>query len=272
MKGKAVCITGATSGIGAAFAERFARQGYDLIITGRRQEKIEALAQTLSQKHNIHAEVVIAELSDDQAVEKLSDKLRNMDGLEILVNNAGFAKENFFHEEDFSTHEIMLKVHNLALITLCHAVLPNMVSRGHGKIINVSSLLGFTPSPANAMYSASKAFVKFLTESLYLELQRTGVKVQVLCPGMTITDFHERMGYDKNTFYKDKGMLKAMTPEEVVDISLRYLEKDKVVCVPGRNNKLSAFLLKILPQPLLYKAVSSRMSRRKQAATSGGVS
>ena len=115
----------------------------------------------------------------------------------------------------------------------------------------------------NAVYSASKSFVKLFTESIYLELQGTGVKVQALCPGMTRTDFHERMGFDKNIFYKDKGMLKAMTPEEVVGISLQYLEKDKVVCVPGGNNKLSRFLLKVLPQAVIYKMVSLMMHKKE---------
>jgi len=260
---KTACITGATSGIGAAFAERFARQGYDLILTGRRKEKIESLSNTLSKENKINVEVIIAELSDDKKLAFLTEKIKKIKNLEILVNNAGFAKDNFFHREDFSTHEVMLKVHNLALIKLCHAVLPNMVSQGHGKIINVSSLLAFTPSPNNAIYSASKSFVKLFTESIYLELQGTGVKVQALCPGMTKTDFHERMGFDKNTFYKDKGMLKAMTPEEVVAISLKYLEKDKVLCVPGRNNKLSRFLLKVLPQVVIYKMVSLMMHKKE---------
>lgn len=260
---KTACITGATSGIGAAFAERFAKQGYDLIITGRRKEKIESLSNTLTKENKINVEVIIAELSDDKKLDLLIEKIKKIESLEILVNNAGFAKNSFFLEEDFSTHEVMLKVHNLALIALCHAVLPNMVSQGHGSIINVSSLLAFSPSPNNAIYSASKAFAKLFTESIYLELQGTGVKVQALCPGMTRTDFHERMGFDKNTFYKDKGMLKAMTPEEVVAISLQYLEKDKVLCVPGGNNKLSRFLLKVLPQTVIYKMVSSMMNRKE---------
>ena len=260
---KIACVTGATSGIGAAFAKKFARQGYDLIITGRRKEKIESLSNTLSKENKINVEVIIAELSDDKELNMLADKIKNTKNLEILVNNAGFAKENFFHEEKFSTHEVMLKVHNLALIKLCHAVLPNMVSKGKGIIINVSSLIVFTPFPANAMYAASKSFVKLFTESIYLELQGTGVKVQALCPGMTRTDFHRKMGFDENTFYKDKGMMKAMTSEEVVDISLQYLEKDKVLCVPGGNNKLISFLLKVLPRAVIYKMVSSIFNRKK---------
>lgn len=260
---KTACITGATSGIGAAFAKRFAKQGYDLIITGRRKEKIESLSNTLSKENEINVEVIIAELSDDKELDLLAEKIKKIENLEILVNNAGFAKQNVFNEEDFSTYEIMLKVHNLALIKLCHAVLPSMVSKGKGLIINVSSLSAFTPFPTNAIYSASKAFVKLFTESIHLELQGMGVKVQALCPGMTRTDFHEKMGFNRNTFYKDKGMMKAMTPEEVVDLSLRYLEKDKVLCVPGGNNKVSRFLLKVLPQAVIYKFASTMMHRKE---------
>jgi short-subunit dehydrogenase len=261
---KSACITGATSGIGAEFAKRFAKQEYDLILTGRRKAKLESLSSNLSKKNNINVDVIIAELSDDKRLELLLEKIGKIRNLEILVNNAGFAKNNFFHEEDFLTHEVMLKVHDLALIKLCHAVLPKMISRGKGTIINVSSLSAFTPFPTNAIYAASKAFVKSFTESIYLELQGTGVKVQALCPGMTITDFHERMGFDKNGFYKDKGMMKAMTPEEVVDISLKYLEKDKPLCIPGGHNKLSSFLLKVLPKEMTYKMVSSMMHKRNK--------
>jgi len=260
---KTACITGATSGIGAAFAKRFAKQGYDLIITGRRKEKIESLSNTLSKENEVNVEVIIAELSDDKELDFLAEKIKKIENLEILVNNAGFAKQNLFHEEDFSTYEIMLKVHNLALIKLCHVVLPSMISKGKGLIINVSSLSAFTPFPANAVYSASKALVKLFTESIHLELQGTGVRVQALCPGMTRTDFHEKMGFNRNTIYKDKGMMKAMTPEEVVDISLQYLEKDKVLCVPGGNNKVSRFLLKVSPQALIYKFASTMMHKKE---------
>jgi len=261
---KTACITGATSGIGAAFAKKFASQGYDLIITGRRKEKIESVSKSLLGQYEINVEVIIAELPDDKELDWLADRIKGIENLEILVNNAGFAKQNLFHEEDFSIYPRMIKVHNLALIKLCHAVLPNMVSKGKGIIINVSSLGALTPFPTNAVYSASKSFVKLFTESISLELQGTGVRVQALCPGMTRTDFHERMGFDKNTFYKDKGLMKAMTPEKVVDIFLQYLEKDQVLCVPGRNNQLSSFLLKVLPQAVIYKFVASMMRKRRE--------
>ena len=260
---KTACITGATSGIGAAFAKEFAKQGYDLIITGRRKEKIEFLSNTLSKEYNVNIEVIIAELSDNKNLDLLIDTIKRTKNLEILVNNAGFAIENVFYDEDFSSHEAMLKVHNFALIKLCHTVLPDMVSRGKGKIINVSSLGAFIPLPLNAVYSASKSFIKLFSESIHFELQGTGVKVQALCPGMTRTDFHEKMGYDKNTYYKDKGLEKAMTAEEVVEISLQYLEKNKVLCIPGRHKKIFSFLIKVLPRAVIYKIVSSKFDKRK---------
>lgn len=260
---KTACITGATSGIGAAFARRFAEQGYDLILTGRRKEKIQSLSETLSAQHGVRAEVVIAELSEDSALASLAERVRTAENLEVLVNNAGFAREGPFHEEGVATHETMLKVHDEALIRLCHAALPGMVSRGRGRIVNVSSMVIFTPAPGNAIYAASKVFVKLFTESLHLELQGTGVRVQVLCPGFTRTDFHEKMGYDTKTFYRDKGLLKAMTPEEVVDISLRDLERDRVVCIPGGNNRLSAFLFTVLPRSLIYRIVAFAVRKGK---------
>lgn len=261
-QGKTACITGATSGIGAAFASRFASQGYDLILTGRRREKIEMLADNLSAEYGVVVDVVIAELSDDRQFDSLAEQVRATESVEVLVNNAGFSTVKPFHEEDFSSSEAMLKVHNLATIQLCYAALPNMLRQRRGSIINVSSLAALAASPKIAVYSASKAFVKLFTESIHFELEGTGVKVQALCPGMTRTDFHERIGFDKDTYYKTKGLMKAMTPEQVVDISLRYLEKDKVVCVPGRNNKLLRLLLKILPEAMIYRITSSMMRRK----------
>lgn len=263
---KTACITGATSGIGAAFAARFAERGYNLILTGRRKEEIAFLAEMLSKDHDIQAEVIIVELSDDRQLDLLLEKVRTAKSLEVLINNAGFANENPFHEESLTTHEMMFKVHNLAPVKLCHAVLPNMVANRKGAIINVSSLAAFLPLPGEAMYSGTKAFLKSFTESIHLELRGSGVSAQVLCPGMTRTDFHERMGYDPRSFYRNSGMLKAMTAEEVVEASLRDLDRDKVLCVPGRNRKMLRLLMKFLPQSAIYKIV---LAARKTEGQSG---
>jgi short-subunit dehydrogenase len=236
-----------------------------LILTGRRKERIDSLAETLSKDHSIDVEVIIAELSDDRQLGLLLEKVRTAKGLEVLVNNAGFAKENPFHEESVTTHETMLKVHNLAPVKLCHAVLPDMVARRKGAIINVSSLAAFLPLPGEAMYSGTKAFLKSFTESIHLELRGTGVSAQVLCPGMTRTDFHERMGYDPKSFYRDSGMLKAMTAEEVVEASLRDLERNNVLCVPGTNRKMVLLLMKFLPRSTIYRIVAAPRKTESQS-------
>jgi hypothetical protein len=255
-------ITGATSGVGAAFARKFAGEGYDLLITGRRREKIHSLASEIISKYRVNVDVEIAELSDDAELEALAARIREMKNLEIVVNNAGFAVKSFFHQEKISTHENMLKVHCLATVKLTHAVLPNMMASGRGAIINVSSLSAFSPFPTNAVYAAAKRFVLLFSESIHLELQGTGIRVQALCPGMTRTDFHEKMGFDKKEVYKKKGPMKAMSPEEVVDISLKCLEKNRVVCIPGWNNRFISILPKIMPRSMSYR-MALKMKRRR---------
>ena len=257
---KTACVTGATSGIGAAFAKKFAEQGYNLIITGRRKEKIELLANRLSNNHNVNVDVVIAELSDDGDLEKLSNVIEEQKDLEVLVNNAGFNSESVFHKEDITTYTGMIKVHNLAIVKLCHSALPNMLAKRSGVIINVSSMGALLPLPINAVYSASKSFIKLFSESIYLELKGSGVKIQSLCPGMTVSDFHERLGYDKKTYYKEKGLSKAMSTEMVVDASLKCLAQDKAVCIPGRYRRILSYLIRLMPQSLIYKMVTSAKS------------
>jgi hypothetical protein len=250
-------VTGATSGIGAAFANAFASRGLDLGITGRRQEKIEAVADQIRRKYGVEVEVILAELSDDEHLASLVERLKAINNIEIVVNNAGFTKSGSFIEQELLLHEAMLKVHALSTVRLTYAALPNMIANGKGAVINVSSLSGFFPIAGNAMYAATKAFIRVLTEALYLELDGTGVKVQALCPGMTRTDFHKKMGLDPKEVYQDKGLLKAMTAQEVVKVSLRYLEKNQPICIPGLNNQFVTSMGRILPRGLLYKMVRS---------------
>ena len=237
---KTALITGGTSGIGAAFARTFARQGYDLIIIGRRKDKIEAFAQELMAKNNIKVEVIIAELANDTDVNLLIKTIKNSEGLEILVNSAGFAKGNKFYEEKIETYESMLNVHDLATIKLTHAALSGMVANKKGIIINVSSIMAFFPFFRQSVYTASKAFVSLFTESISLDLKGTGVRVQALCPGLTLSDFHERMGLDVRRLAKKRVWLwmSPMQPEKVVAKSLKCLEKNKVICIPGIHNRL----------------------------------
>lgn len=254
-------ITGATSGIGAAFAEALGNGGLDLVITGRRRDKIEAVAAEIRGEYGVGVEVILAELSDDGHLASLVEKIGTIRNLAMVVNNAGagLTASCSFCEQDLAVCETMLRVHTLAVTRLTYAALPVMIANGNGAIINVSSLSGFHPAPGNAMYAGTKAFIRFFTESIHLELGGTGVKVQALCPGFTRTDFHSRMGMDPEKVYKDKGLLKAMTAQDVVEASLRYLERDKPICIPGLNYQLACFLMRVLLRGSLYRMVASRV-------------
>jgi short-subunit dehydrogenase len=256
-------ITGATSGIGAAYAEAYAARGLDLIITGRRQKEIAAVAERLRDERGVAVEVVTGDLADESHLASLARRIRATKDLEVLVNNAGFGVDGEFVELDESVHAAMLAVHAAATMRLTYAALPGMIGRGRGTVINVSSIGGFIPFPGNAMYGGTKAFVRYFTESLHLELLGTGVKVQALCPGMTRTDFHTKMGLDREGFYQTGGLMKAMTPHEVVEVSLGHLEKDDPICVPGMNNRITFLLCRILPRRVLYRIVMSWEKDRK---------
>jgi len=258
---KVAVITGATSGIGEAFARACAVLGHDLIITGRRREKIESVADSIRQHLGVAVEVIIAELADEAGRLRLVERIHALDDLAILINNAGFAENGPFFEQDLSRQRDMLRVHADATMELTHAALSGMIQRGEGAVINVSSLGGLMPFPHNAVYSGSKAFVFFFTESIHLELRGSGVKVQALCPGMTITDFHEKMGLEPEKLYTATGMRRAMSANEVVETSFAYLKKDWPICIPGRNNRTTYLLTRLLPRNLLYALISASLRK-----------
>jgi short-subunit dehydrogenase len=243
---KTALITGATSGIGAAFAKAFASQGYDLVLTGRRKEKITAFANELKEQYKIRVEVVIAELSNNDEIDKLAAKIKNIKNLAVLVNNAGFGKRGYFYKERLDVYEKMLDVHAMAVMKLTHAALPIMIKNKSGSIINVSTIATFMPLRNHAVYGASKAFVSLFSESIALELKGTGVKLQALCPGLTKTDFHTSMGLDGEVEYKKRWWQMPMTPEKVVQKSLKCLRRNKVLCVPGFINKVIKFMCALL--------------------------
>lgn len=247
MVNKIALITGATSGIGEAYAKKLASQNYDLIITGRREEKIKQLAAKLMAQYKINVEVMLIELAKKDELEMLLQKVASIKNLDILINNAGFTVPTYFAKESLLISESILNVHVLATIKLTHTALSNMIANNSGTIINVSSIGAFYAFVTGAMYVGTKSCVNLFTESLYLELKemRTNVRVQVLCPGMTISDFHPKIkpGLDAKKIAASRGFLwKAMTADEVVKISLRYLEKDKVICVPGFRNKVLVWI------------------------------
>ena len=235
---KTALITGATSGIGAAFAHNFASQDYNLIITGRRADKINNLAQELQNKYNVGVEVIIIDLTDDASLADLVQKVKTQTDLTALINNAGFGNHLDFHSGDIAIWENMLKVHTKAVMLLTHAALQNMLAKNSGIIINVSSILAFFPYREHAMYTATKSFINLFTKTIARELKNTNVRVQALCPGLTITDFHTQMGMDANKAYRSRGFIKPMQPKDVVAKSLKCIKRNKTVCIPGFLNKL----------------------------------
>ncbi len=249
---KTAVVTGATSGIGAAYARRLASEGYDLIITGRRKKLIEKLAGDLAGQYRVKVTVVIAELSREADLHKLEKRLRSINAVDMLVNNAGYGVYVNFADGDVDEHERMIRVHVTAPVRLTHAVLPAMLRKGAGSIINLSSVGSYLPMEKNGLYGGTKSFLNIFTESLHMELKGAGVRVQVLCPGFTRTDFHAKLGLTSEG-EKRLEHYRWMSPDEVVDYSLRCLKKNRVVCVPGFSYRMFVALAKFIPREFYYR-------------------
>lgn len=228
-------ITGASSGIGAAFAERLAHDGYDLIIVARRRDRLESLAEQLQTNHHVNVKVLVADLSKPDDLLTVEKYIAEDDALELLVNNAGFGAYKPFVQLDADTAEKLIYVQVVGVMRLTHAALPGMIGRGHGSVINVSSRLAFsgpmgsTQLPKRATYAGTKSFVITFTQLLQSELEGTGVRVQALCPGLVRTEFHERVGMDPGRFPPQI----IMRAEDLVEASLVGLKLDEVICIPA---------------------------------------
>jgi len=259
-------ITGASSGIGAAFARRLAGLGYDIIAHGRREELLRFLCSELRDRYKVGAVYVVAELSDQEQLATLERTIRDTPDLAFLVNNAGHGSIQSFHEESVSSQDGMVRTHVNATVRMTHAAIPVMLKRGGGAIINVSSVAGFFVSPGSTIYCATKAFLNTFTESLSLELRGTGIRVQALCPGFTTSDFHKRLGYDTAhpTF---QGFMSA---DRVVDASLKALRRRKVICIPGVQYAWAVIAARWLPRRILYAIVLFRQKVRRHPMAAGG--
>ncbi len=243
---KVILITGASSGIGREYSRRFAGLGYDLIVTGRRTEKLMELARELKLEFGTSVTIVTAELSADEDVARLVQIIRQREDIHVLINNAGYGSGLEFMPNDIEDHLRMVQVHVIASLRLIHAVLPQMARRKQGTVINVSSLGAFTPACGSSMYSATKMFMKSITESLSIELHRSGIRMQCLCPGFTRTDFHQRRSCGQDI--RKAGTILWMDAGKVVEKSLNALEKGFILCIPGILNKLIVHLSSLMPR------------------------
>ena len=258
-------ITGASSGMGVTFARKLAQAGHDVTLVARRQDRLAEVAAKLTRDFRIRAEPLVADLATDDGVQAVVNYIDSTPGLEVLVNNAGFGTKGLFFDADITGQEQMHRVHVMATMRLTHAALRKMVPQRKGAVINVSSVAAFTIGAGSVSYGATKAWMNAFTEGLDAELRAVGspVKVQALCPGFTITEFHDTLGMDRSLI---PGWL-WLSAEDVVDTALGALQSGKVIVIPGWQYKLFVTILRLLPGPLLRKFGQSSGRRMKRIDT-----
>ncbi|WP_067490216.1 SDR family NAD(P)-dependent oxidoreductase [Actinomadura hibisca] len=249
-------ITGATAGIGAAFASRLAADGFDLVLLARDAARLDASARELGDRYGVAARTLVADLATDDGISAAEDRLAK--GVDLLVNNAGFGNRGTFLNVPVSDETTMLKVHCEAVLRLTHAALPGMLARGRGGIVNVSSVAAFA---SRGTYGASKAWVVSFSQGVAQDIKGreggAGVRVMALCPGFVRTEFHERAQMDVS------GIPDFMwlDRDAVVDTALRDLRRGTAVSVPGAQYKAIVGFAKIVPSGLAGR-LSSRTGRR----------
>ena len=250
---KTVLITGATGGIGTAFARAYVCNRYNLVLCDKDEEKLQTMAQQLQQHYKCSIKILVANLAAADSVDDLIGQLQNM-RIDAFVAAAGYGEKMLFAKEDIQASVRMIHVHSISVVQLIHAILPQMLKRRKGDIIAVSSLAAFIPAPGSSIYSATKAFVNSFIESLHMEVGEKGIRVQSLCPGLTHTGFHNEA--DIKRFDKIKGLNLWMEADEVVAASLQGLEDGLVVCIPGFINKSIKHTVPAIPRQSFYKLVA----------------
>jgi len=240
-------ITGASSGIGEALARALAAQHHDLVLVARSDAALRTLATELSTSHPVSVDTIAADLSLPGAGSALAAQLGDRT-IDILVNNAGFGDFGPFHESDPGKVSQMILLNVAALTDLMRALLPAMVTRGSGRVMNVASTAAFMPGPLMAVYYATKAYVLSLSEAVAQELKGTGVTVTALCPGPVTTGFQLHADMNESKLVKGK---KLMTADECAAIAIEGMLKGKRVVITGAMNKLQAISPRFMPRALV---------------------
>lgn len=255
-------ITGASSGIGATFAQHLAGRGVDLILVARRADRLEALREKLVSEHRIACEVLMADLATDEGVALVVKRIEQEPALDYLINNAGFGTRGRFFDGPVDQQEAMHRVHVMATLLFTHAALRQMVPRRQGAIINVASVAGFAMSVGGTSYNSTKHWMTVFTEGIYLELRHAGspVKVQALCPGYTYSEFHDVVGMDRKVI---PGKL-WLDADFVVDESLKALATDQLFVVPGWRYQWFVRLYPHLPRWIKHRLAIKAGQRMKR--------
>lgn len=250
--GKTALVTGASAGIGAAFARLLADKGFNLVLTARRADRLTALADELQGAFGISCTTLAADLADPKGVRDLMRDLKKQKlDIDVLVNNAGMSGSYRFAEAEWTDLAAEIQLMVTSLTELAHALVPGMKARGYGRIINVSSLAAYAPPAASLLYTGIKSYVLNVSQSMDMELKPHGVHVTALCPGFTRTEFHDVMGTrDAANQFPDFVWQSAA---DVVAEAYAAVMAGKPVCVPGWVNRITAASVKPLPEFVRYQ-------------------
>jgi len=248
-------VTGASAGLGAEFSKLFAADGHDVVLVARRKDRLDELARDLRAKHEkLKTHVVPIDLGARDAAEKLVAEIDRLGlSIDFLINNAGFGTSGAFHSSDANRELEMIQVNITVLVALTRALLPRMVARGSGRVLNVGSTAGFQPGPFMSVYYASKAFVNSFSEALWYELKGTGVTVTVSCPGATATEFSGVAGTDKSRLFA----MGATSPQVVARQAYRAMHAGKPMVVHGLKNKIAMQSLRVSPRSVVRAIAAS---------------
>jgi len=249
-------VTGASAGIGEAFARQLAAKGMSLVLAARRGERLRALGEELERAHGVRVVPIASDLARPGEAERLWARATEGRTIHLLVNNAGFGARGAFAELPLARQVEMVQVNCTAVLELAHHALRSMRERGSGGIINVSSIAAFQPVASLATYAASKAFVLSLSESIWSEERESGVRVVALCPGRTPTEFQAVAG----TGNADSAF-GVRSADQVVEAALEALERGRSYEVPGFENWLATWLVRVLPRSAVTRAVKKLVRR-----------
>ncbi len=241
---KYALITGATSGIGKEFAIALARKGYNLILTGRREKELNELKNILEKEQKINIILVIGEFSDYRTLNSILENAKGKN-IKFLINNVGYGNKMSFFEGTLDESLKMINVHINSVIRLCYEIAPLMKD---SYIINTSSMAAYLPTSYNHIYASTKSFLITFSEALNFSLKNNNVKVKVLCPGFTYTDFHR----NEKDIKSKKNKFKWMKSEKVVEYTMKNIDNKKIILVPGIINKIAYYFLKLMPKFIVY--------------------
>jgi short-subunit dehydrogenase len=260
-KRRCALVTGASSGIGAAFTQRFAKEGFDLIVTARRIKRLEELKQKLEKDYGVEVMVIGADLADPAAPKQIVERIAASGmKVDVLINNAGYGLPGTYADTRWQDQATFLQVLVTAVCELTHRLLPPMIERGYGRIINVSSVAGLVPGSAgHTLYGAAKSFLVAFTESLYLELENTGVHATVVCPGFTYSEFHDVTG--TRALVNQLPSFMWMDADTVARQAIRASMNGDLLCVNGIWNKLLTVACRFIPYRLAM-SISRSQSKR----------